>query len=130
MDNNEKVNERMEALTMLILNSQLSSLIKLYNSKVVAPKIAGIDNNKENLAADFLSNPSNRPAVIVMPDRLVPGKKANIWKVPIMRPLIIFKSSIFFILKKIISTKYRITAKISVHHAINSRVLNIEYLLF
>ena len=70
----------------------LTALALLSVNIVVAPKIAGIDNNKENLAADFLSKPSNLPAVIVIPDRLVPGKKANIWKVPIMRPLIIFKS--------------------------------------
>ena len=42
-----------------------------------APKIAGIDNIKLNLAANSLSNPITSPAAIVVPERESPGNIAN-----------------------------------------------------
>jgi hypothetical protein len=35
---------------------------------MAAPKIMGVDNSNENLAAPFLVNPVISPAVIVTPD--------------------------------------------------------------
>ena len=42
-----------------------------------APKIAGIDRIKLNLAANSLSSPITRPAAIVVPERERPGKTAH-----------------------------------------------------
>jgi len=41
-----------------------------------APKTIGIDSKKENLAAVSRFNPRHIPAIIVMPEREVPGIKA------------------------------------------------------
>ena len=49
-------------------------------SKTAAPRIAGIDKSKENLAAVSLSNPKNLAAVMHIPDLLVPGKKLKLEK--------------------------------------------------
>jgi len=46
--------------------------------KKLAPKIAGIANKSENRAAEALSNPKKRAAVIVTPARLAPGINASI----------------------------------------------------
>ena len=48
-----------------------------------APKIAGIDNIKLNLAANSLSNPITSPAAIVVPERESPGNIAHAWPNPI-----------------------------------------------
>ena len=48
-----------------------------------APKIIGVDNKKENLAALDLVSPSKSPAVMVMPDRETPGIIASICARPI-----------------------------------------------
>ena len=42
-----------------------------------APKIIGIDNKNENLAATGRDKPSHKPAVKVIPERDVPGIKAH-----------------------------------------------------
>jgi len=42
-------------------------------SKIVAPRIAGIAKRKENRAAASLLRPVVIPAVIVIPDRDIPG---------------------------------------------------------
>ena len=41
-----------------------------------APRIIGILNKNEYLAADFLSSPKNNPVAIVHPERDNPGKTA------------------------------------------------------
>ena len=51
--------------------------------KINAPKIAGIDNIKLNLAANSLSKPILRPAAIVVPERERPGNTAHAWPNPI-----------------------------------------------
>jgi len=42
-----------------------------------APKIIGILNKNENLAAVILSNPANNPVAIVKPERENPGNAAK-----------------------------------------------------
>ena len=44
---------------------------------VPAEKIIGIDNKKENRAAAVFDRPSNKAAVIVTPEREVPGISAK-----------------------------------------------------
>ena len=46
--------------------------------KTLAPKIAGIANNNEKRAAEALSYPKKRAAVIVTPARLATGINASI----------------------------------------------------
>lgn len=41
------------------------------------PKIIGRDNKKENLAADSLFSPANKPPEMVEPERDIPGIKAR-----------------------------------------------------
>ena len=44
---------------------------------IVAPKIAGIANIKENFAASLLDIPNNRAKEIVIPERDIPGMIAK-----------------------------------------------------
>ena len=55
--------------------------------KIVAPKIAGIANIKENFAASLLETPSRSANEIVMPERDMPGIIAKAWDMPIKNPL-------------------------------------------
>ena len=61
------------------MHAPISTLppLKSLSWKTAAPKIAGIDKMKLNLAANSLSNPANNPAAIVVPERESPGKIAN-----------------------------------------------------
>ena len=45
--------------------------------RTAPPNIKGTDNKKEKALAVFLSNPRSLPALIVIPDRLTPGKTAS-----------------------------------------------------
>ena len=44
---------------------------------MAAPKIIGVDNKNENLAAPCLVSPFNSPVVIVIPERETPGTIAK-----------------------------------------------------
>ena len=59
-----------------------------------APKI-GIDNKKDIFAASILSNLNILAAVIAIPDRLTPGTKEKICKIPIK--IAALKEKSFFI---------------------------------
>lgn len=65
--------EVMIAIMVLILTSAIKSL----NFKIVAPKIIGVDNRKENLVTASLETPNNLPVTIVVPDLENPGKIAR-----------------------------------------------------
>ena len=52
----------------------------------VARRITGTASRKENLAASCRSNPRNRAAVIVTPERDVPGTRASACAAPIISP--------------------------------------------
>ena len=54
-------------------------------SSIVAPRITGRDRKNENFTAFSLEIPKKRPALIVMPDREIPGINAHIWAHPIIR---------------------------------------------
>jgi hypothetical protein len=47
-----------------------------------APKMMGVDNKNENLAASSLVIPASNPVVIVMPERETPGMIASAWDIP------------------------------------------------
>ena len=69
----------------------MSVVNNLYNP---ALKIIGSDIKKENLAESFLENPKIIPIEIVDPDLETPGKRAKLWKKPIIKDLeivILFK---------------------------------------
>ena len=51
-------------------------------SSVVAAIITGIDNKREYLEASKRLKPIYNPAVITMPDLLVPGIIASVWTMP------------------------------------------------
>ena len=88
-----------------------SPLNKFNSDKVIEANMIGIDNNIENLAALSLSYPKKRAPVIVTPDLLAPGIKANTWKRPIISASIkvIFFQFLFLIL--ILSAKNKTIAK-------------------
>ena len=50
-----------------------------------AKKVIGMANKKEKREAASLVRPSNKPAVIVAPERDVPGTNASAWQRPITR---------------------------------------------
>src|SRR6185369_1061482 len=50
-----------------------------------AAPVIGILKKNENLAAASRDNPEKSPAVIVIPERLVPGAKAMGWAQPIIK---------------------------------------------
>ena len=52
------------------------------------PKMAGMDIIKEYLTANFRSKPLNRHAVIVVPEREIPGSVAKPWQIPIINALV------------------------------------------
>jgi hypothetical protein len=65
-----------------------------------APKIMGVDNKNENLAAPSLVIPIHNPVVIVTPERETPGIMASAWEIPITRlvPNVIVFISLFLAL--------------------------------
>ncbi len=74
---------------------------------MAAPKIIGVDNKNENLAAPSLVNPLSNPVVIVIPDRETPGIIASAWDIPISMqdPKVMLFISIFLALLR--SAQYR-----------------------
>jgi len=50
---------------------------------IAAPKMMGVDNKNENLAAPSLVVPVSSPVVIVMPERETPGMIASACDIPI-----------------------------------------------
>ena len=74
---------------------------------MAAPKIMGVDNKNENLAAPSLVTPINNPVVIVIPERETPGIIASVWDIPInmLVPKVIFFISIFLALLR--SAQYK-----------------------
>ena len=79
------------------------------NFTMAAPKIIGVDNKNENLAAPSLVIPSNNPVVIVIPERETPGMNASVWDIPIniLVLKVMFFTSIFPALLR--SAQYRRT---------------------
>ena len=53
-----------------------SKLVISFNCTSAAPRIAGIDSKKLNLAANSRLSPENNPAAIVAPDLEMPGAMA------------------------------------------------------
>ena len=65
----------------------LLSVKRSSSFNTVAPPIAGMDRRKENSAALAGSTFDQRPAEMVDPDLEIPGKIAQAWAKPIMRPV-------------------------------------------
>ena len=47
-----------------------------FRLRMLAPRIAGMDSRKEKRTANFRSSPTKQPAVIVVPEREMPGQVA------------------------------------------------------
>ena len=62
------------------------SFARSFSSRMAAPRIAGIERIKEYFTANFLSNPQNVHAEIVVPEREIPGSVANPCAIPIRIP--------------------------------------------
>lgn len=58
----------------ILMEAEAISIVK----KTKAPNIVGMPSKKENFEASFILRPSNRPAVIAVPDLDAPGISANI----------------------------------------------------
>ncbi len=72
-----------------------------------APKMMGVDNKNENLAAPSLVVPVSNPVVIVMPERETPGMIASAWDIPmsiLVRKVMSFISILLALLR---SAQYR-----------------------
>ena len=67
---------------------------------MAAPKIIGVDNKNENLAAPSLVTPIRSPVVIVIPEREKPGIIASAWDMPmsILVPKVIWVIPVIFAL--------------------------------
>ena len=52
-----------------------------------APRVIGVASRKLKRAADSRVRPSARPALIVAPERLMPGSRASAWLRPIASAL-------------------------------------------
>ena len=74
--------QAMKLITIEELNTIVSTFIA---SKMKAPRLNGINNKNENLAAFSLSIPWNNPAEMVIPLRLTPGNNANACIKPIFK---------------------------------------------
>jgi hypothetical protein len=74
---------------------------------MAAPKMMGVDNKNENLAAPSLVTPASNPVVMVMPERETPGIIASAWDIPMSMLVLKVKSfnSIFLALLR--SAQYR-----------------------
>ena len=74
---------------------------------MAAPKMMGVDNRNENLAAPSLVSPRHSPVVIVIPDLETPGTIARAWDIPMSRLVskVILPISIFLALLR--SAQYR-----------------------
>jgi len=71
-----------------------------------APKMAGMESKKLNLAVNSLSSPRNRPVDMVAPDLEIPGAMANAWATPIIKEflmVIFFKLDLSLVFLDIIS---------------------------
>ena len=80
----ENIKEKKIESKLKNVKLKLSSCIKLCNpNKETAPKV-GIDNKKEIFAESYLLKFKILAVVIVIPDRLTPGIKDNIWQTPII----------------------------------------------
>ena len=77
------------------------------NLTMAAPKMMGVDNKNENLAAPSLVSPISNPVVIVIPERETPGMIASAWDIPMNRqvPKVIWFISVFLELRR--SAQYR-----------------------
>ena len=62
----------------------MSRAIKSFSFNSPAPKIIGIDNKNEKRAAASRVSPVNNAAVMVIPERDVPGINAIAWAKPII----------------------------------------------
>ena len=60
------------------IKSRLVKFIALYTPKLHAASNTGIPVKRENVILNFLLIPKKRMAVITVPERLIPGIKANI----------------------------------------------------
>jgi len=90
----------------VVANSNISSTID--------KSIIGILKINENFAHSFLSYPEIKPALIVVPERDIPGKTAKPCAMPIM--IAAFNENSFvFLFFEIISTKNKIIAEIKKH---------------
>jgi hypothetical protein len=72
-----------------------------------APKMMGVDNKNENLAAPSLVVPISNPVVIVMPERETPGMIASAWDIPMSILVLKVMSFISIFLALLRSAQYR-----------------------
>ena len=73
----EKIKENITAIIAKKFNSALPSLYTLYIPIALAANKVGMDKKNEILAESNLLNPNILPEVIVIPDLLTPGIRAN-----------------------------------------------------
>ena len=56
-----------------------------FRLRILAPRMAGMDSRKEKRTANFRSKPRKQPAVMVVPEREMPGQVATAWATPTSR---------------------------------------------
>ena len=63
--------------TMMVFSWMASIIVRR-----LAPRMAGMDIRKEKRTANFRSKPTKQPAVMVVPEREMPGQVAMAWATP------------------------------------------------
>ena len=107
-----------ESTPMMMLES-IPECKSVGNFKIAAPRIIGVDNRKENLAALILFKPLYNPALMLIPDLEKPGITANAWDKPITTESLKLTCSIFFLPLNVLSAQYKIAPAIIKVMAIN-----------
>ena len=65
----------------------ISGLKISFNSKIMAPAVAGIKRLNEKLKALIGESPNKSPEKMVRPERETPGRIAIDWKIPIIKEI-------------------------------------------
>jgi hypothetical protein len=73
--------------------------------KIREPMVAGIKRLKEKLKALMGERPRSRAAEIVVPEREIPGNKANAWERPISKEVLTVKGAAFLDLINLVLIK-------------------------
>ena len=63
--------------TMMVFSAMASLSVRM-----LAPRMAGMDMRKEYRTANLRSRPTKHPAVMVVPEREMPGQVAMAWATP------------------------------------------------
>lgn len=77
--------DKIAAMSASMPRAVLPLWMRDFPASVPAPVMAMMESKREKRALAVRVRPRNRPALIVMPERLVPGMRARAWARPMNR---------------------------------------------